>query len=146
MESQAVIQVLSKADYTEQQLVALPNIQREPLHTSCVRVKSTLLALTTNNLTPTPGWATSSAGGTCIHCRHRRRPRSMTRPSTAASQLGALAKFLESNVANVPERIPALRLSTHRDPSRGSAGRIVLRSKGPFSRNEPSSLTSLELV
>jgi hypothetical protein len=51
MASVPVIQVLSKADYTEQHLVALPDAQLEQLPVSSVRVKSTLLALTTNNLT-----------------------------------------------------------------------------------------------
>ena len=50
--SQPVIQVLSKENYTEQHLVSLPDTQLklDPLPASRVRVKSRLLALTTNNL------------------------------------------------------------------------------------------------
>jgi hypothetical protein len=50
MDNQFVIQVLEKNDYTKQHLVSLPSAL-PPLAPSSVRVKTSLISLTTNNLT-----------------------------------------------------------------------------------------------
>lgn len=54
------IQILSKADYTQQTLVSLPNAPSTPLNPNSIRVRTKLIALTANNL----GYA---ALGTQLH-------------------------------------------------------------------------------
>ena len=46
-----VIQVLEKHDHTKQHLVSLPNEKLPPLSPNSVRVRTTLFALSANNLT-----------------------------------------------------------------------------------------------
>ena len=51
MASTPVIQVLSKNNYEDQYLISLPNAYPlPPLGPSSIRIKSTILSLTTNNL------------------------------------------------------------------------------------------------
>ena len=50
MASAPVIQVLSRSNYEDQHLVSLPNAYPlPPLAPSSIRIKSTILSLTTNN-------------------------------------------------------------------------------------------------
>ena len=102
MEPPPVIQVLSKADYTEQHLVTLPHTQLASLPVSCVRVKSKLLSLSTNNLSYARmghlfGWWD-------VHPL----PSSTPGPFNDSSKYGRISAWgfgevLESNIENLPK-------------------------------------------